>query len=393
MEYASLITSVMVVIVLFFAMRTVRLVLAVLLCLTLGLILTAAFATAAIGHLNVISIAFAVLYIGLGSDFAIHFLLRHREVLDKGIQAKGAVYEAGGVAGGALTACAITNAIGFYAFIPTDYSGVAELGVISGTGMLISLLVTLTIGPAILRYIPKQPETRSDTKISLSKFLQVLFKWHKLTYITILVGVLSAIVLFPQLRFDYNLLNMQDPQGKAVKTFRELLAEVDNSPWHADILSNNRQETDRLVRSLNDLPEVKNVVTIFDFVPTEQEKKLPIIAEMALTAGPIMLSTPSAVNNEKVLMKQREELDKLSITLDQFIAEKPNHPVLISARTLKNSLAILFARLNEKNTTDSSELLHSLDKDLLLTLPISLQRMQTAIEVSTPFNKKGLPTS
>ncbi|MEE9580339.1 MAG: MMPL family transporter, partial [Nitrosomonadaceae bacterium] len=211
MEYAGIITFVMVVMVLFFAMRTIRLVLAVLLCLMLGLILTAAFATAAIGHLNIISIAFAVLYIGLGADFAIHFLLRHREILESGLPVKGAMYKAGGVAGGALTACAITNAIGFYAFIPTDYSGVAELGVISGTGMLISLLVTLTIGPALLRYIPKQPETKSGTKISLSRILEISFKWHKLTYVTIFVGLLAAVALLPQLKFDYNLLNMQDP--------------------------------------------------------------------------------------------------------------------------------------------------------------------------------------
>jgi len=110
-------------------------------------------------------------------------------------------------------ACAITNAIGFYAFIPTDYSGVAELGVISGTGMLISLLVTLTIGPALLRYIPKRPETKSGTKVSLSRVLEISFKWHKLTYVTIFVGLLAAVTLLPQLRFDYNLLNMQDPNG------------------------------------------------------------------------------------------------------------------------------------------------------------------------------------
>ena len=155
MEYAGIITFVLITLVLFFAMRTIRMLLAVIICLILGLIFTAAFATAAIGHLNIISIAFAILYIGLGADFAIHFLLRHREIIERGLSKKDAIYESGSVAGGALTVCALTNAIAFYAFIPTDFSGVAELGVISGTGMLISLLVTLTIGPALLRYIPK----------------------------------------------------------------------------------------------------------------------------------------------------------------------------------------------------------------------------------------------
>src|SRR5690606_37016202 len=99
MEYAGIITFVLVGIVLYFAMRTFQLALAVLLCLTLGLLLTAAFATAAIGQLNVISIAFAVLYIGLGADFAIHFLLRYREVLEGGLLTTDAMYKAGGEAG------------------------------------------------------------------------------------------------------------------------------------------------------------------------------------------------------------------------------------------------------------------------------------------------------
>ena len=147
--------------VLYFAMRTGGLILNVLVCLTMGLILTAAFATAVVGHLNLISIAFAVLYIGLGADFAIHFLLRYREMLESGLPPAEAMHVSGGDAGAALTACTITNAIGFYAFIPTDYRGVAELGIISGTGMIISLLVTLTVGPALLRYLPRRPQPNS----------------------------------------------------------------------------------------------------------------------------------------------------------------------------------------------------------------------------------------
>ena len=97
-------------------MRSGGLILNVLICLTLGLILTAAFATAVVGHLNLISIAFAVLYIGLGADFAIHFLLRYRETVENGAPPPEAMRISGGEAGAALTACTITNAIGFYAY-------------------------------------------------------------------------------------------------------------------------------------------------------------------------------------------------------------------------------------------------------------------------------------
>ena len=95
----------------------------------------------------------------MGADFAIHFLLRYREILESGLPPIKAMQVSGGDAGAALTACTITNAIGFYAFMPTDYKGVAELGIISGTGMIISLLVTLTVGPALLRYLPRRLPT------------------------------------------------------------------------------------------------------------------------------------------------------------------------------------------------------------------------------------------
>ncbi|PXW88320.1 MMPL family protein [Nitrosomonas sp. Nm84] len=169
-----------------------------------GATLTAAFATAVVGHLNVISIAFAVLYIGLGADFAIHFLLRYREVLENRLPPTDAIHISGGDAGAALTACTITNAIGFYAFIPTDYSGVAELGIISGTGMIVSLLVTLTIGPALLRYLPKRKPTKSVAKRSVGKVLEFSLRWHKLTYAAALVATVAALRLLHNLPCQCN---------------------------------------------------------------------------------------------------------------------------------------------------------------------------------------------
>ena len=163
---------------------------------------------------------------------------------------------------------------------------------------------------------------KSNIDTSLSRVLEASFKWQKLIYAAIFIGLLSAVMLFPQLKFDYNLLNMQDRKGEAVKTFKELLSEVDNSPWYVAVLAGNRKEADLLVENLTKLKEVKKVVTILNFVPEEQEMKLPLIEEMAITTGPITISTPSQVNNKQALIKQQKELDKLSVTLDHFIAEK-----------------------------------------------------------------------
>ena len=390
MEFAGVITFVMVAVVLYFAMRTGGLIINVLVCLMMGLLLTAAFATAVVGHLNLISIAFAVLYIGLGADFAIHFLLRYREFLEGGSPPDEAIRISGGDAGAALTACTVTNAIGFYAFMPTDYSGVAELGIISGTGMIISLLVTLTIGPALLRCLPQRKFEKSMPKSSVGKVLEQSLKWHRVIYAATGAAALAALVILPQVRFDYNLLNMQDPRGDAVRAFRELLAEAEDSPWHAIALAKERKEAEYLAQRLAKLPEVSKVVTIQDFVPSEQEEKLLLIEEMALTMGPITISPRPEPPLGDVAARQRHALDALAAALDRFIKTYPAHSATETARKLNASLTNLFARLDTVGTDERAKLLDSVEDDLLVTLPTALQSLRLATE-AVPFGEEDLP--
>ncbi len=394
MEYAGIITFFMVGIVLFFAMRTGGLILNVLICLLMGLILTAAFATVAVGHLNLISIAFAVLYIGLGADFAIHFLLRYREALENGLAPTDAIHISGGDAGAALTACTITNAIGFYAFMPTDYSGVAELGIISGTGMIISLLVTLTIGPALLRYLPQKSARKSTKKSSVGKVLEFSLKWHRLTYALTFLATIAALMLLPQVRFDYNLLNMQDQKGSAVKTFRELLAEPDLSPWHVAVLAGDRSEAEQLARQLAKLPEVEKVATILDFVPSQQEEKLELIREMTLTIGTIAppVQTQPQTSAADNVAKQRKALSTLVDTLERFIAKHPKHSAAETARALQASLTHLLDQLDKTTTDEQHALLRSVENDLLAMLPFALQSLNAATE-ATAFGQEDLPAT
>ena len=393
MEYAGIATFLLVGVVLYFAMRTASMIFNVVICLTLGLIFTAAFATLAVGHLNLISIAFAVLYIGLGADFAIHFLLRYREVLENGLLPDEAMYRAGGDAGSALTACAITNAIGFYAFIPTDYSGVAELGVISGTGMIISLVVTLTIGSALLRYMPGHYAGRSDAGRSVGKVLALSLKWRKSVYAATFVALVIALIVLPRVRFDYNLLNMPDQKGEAVQTFRELLASPEHSPWHLIVLTRSHDETRQIVRGLEQLPEAGKIITMLDFVPAEQEDKLFLIDQMVLTIGPVMPSgQQGAVVARQTPAEQRRVLGELAAVLDRFIADWPGHAMTVSARTLRVALGELLTRLDAAGADEQNKLLQALEQDVMGTLPAALQRLQTAVE-ATAFAEADLPVS
>jgi len=151
---AGIASLVLVAIILILGLRSIRMVLSTLATLIVGLVWTAGFTAAAIGHLNLISVCFAVLFIGLGVDFGIHVCIRYRELLAGGLEHSVALQETARDVGSSIFLCAMTTAIGFFAFVPTDFVGVAELGLISGTGMFISLFCTLTLLPALLSLRP-----------------------------------------------------------------------------------------------------------------------------------------------------------------------------------------------------------------------------------------------
>ena len=132
-ETAAVLALCLVTVILLAGLGSVKLALVTVISLVTGLALTAAFATLTVGELNLISVAFAVLYIGLGVDFAIHYCLRYREHLIDGEERRRALEQTSANIGGSLFLCAISTAIGFFAFIPTAYTGVAELGWISGS--------------------------------------------------------------------------------------------------------------------------------------------------------------------------------------------------------------------------------------------------------------------
>ncbi|NNL64616.1 MAG: MMPL family transporter, partial [Myxococcales bacterium] len=137
-----------------------RLILSIVGTLLVGLVATAAFAAATVGHVNLVSVAFGVLFVGLGVDFGIHLGMRYAEVMREGLPRRLVMSETARSIGGSLVICAATTAVGFYVFLPTDFRAVAELGLISGTGMFISLLVTVCLMPALLRLLSSR--SRAD---------------------------------------------------------------------------------------------------------------------------------------------------------------------------------------------------------------------------------------
>ena len=370
MGISVLVALILVAIILFAGLRSPWMVLAALITLLTGLIYTAGFAALAIGNLNLISVAFAILYIGLGVDFAVHFCLRYREYSEKGNNS--ALRSTATHIGDSLVLCAVTTAIGFYAFVPTDYDGVAELGLISGTGMFISLIITLTLLPALLSLFPikfRTPAGKSAIKKLTDQLVELPVSHAGKIRIIVLLLAVVALFTLPNLKFDHNTLNLQPPENESVQTYLDLLADSDSSPWKGLVLASSPEEAEKLDAQLSQLPVVDKVAWINDFIPADQEIKLGIIEEMDLLLGPFgfHIQLPAPADEERIASMQ--SFNQLSGTLiESGLASQEDKTVYVTLNQFINKLGTLSA-------ANQHQLLRQLEKSLLATFPGRLEAL------------------
>ncbi len=309
---AGVASFVLVGLILWRAQRSRRLIGATLLTLLVGLLWTAGFAALSIGHLNIISVAFAVLFIGLGVDFGIHLTLRYRELRAGETAHAPALAEAARGVGSSIVLCAITTAVGFYAFVPTDFLGVAELGVISGTGMLLSLVGTLVVLPAGLSLGRGPRLPRAD--LATLRLPTWPTRHPRLVCGTAAGLALVSLALVPRLHFDANPLRVRDPAAASVQTFFELLDGGDINPWSIEVLAPDLAAADALAERLDALPSVDRTSTLSTYVPEGQDEKLLVFEDVALflgTADLEPLPAPGLAENEAALRELRVALASL----------------------------------------------------------------------------------
>ncbi len=368
-------------IVLFAGLRSPRLVLACLATLVMGLLWTAGFATVAVGHLNLISVAFAVLYIGLGVDYAIHFGLRYKDFVDQGTPRDEALRESARDVGSSLVICSLTTAVGFYAFVPTVFDGVAELGIIAGTGMFISLVANLTTLPALLALLPLSP-SKPKSLLPDNRFTNALLTLplrRRTTIRSVSVALAVVGLLFiPFATFNYNTLDLQPAGNESVRMFRELLRESHLSPWSLAAMENGREEAEQLAKRLTALPEVSMAVTASSFIPEKQGEKLGVIADMSLVLGP-GLAVSGKVGGTPPDMA-RQALDGLASDLGEYGETASGGETAEEARRLRGHIRDFLDRADAAAQDERQRMYERLEDGLFRTLPGRLESFSLAME-------------
>ena len=292
-------STVLVGILLALAVRTWRLIVPILLTLVLGLLLTTGFAALAVGTLNLVSVAFAVLFVGIAVDFGIQFGVRFRE---EGLHAPGAgtartataIVATARRAGPQVVVAAVASSAGFFAFTPTSFVGVAQLGLIAGSGMVIAFACTLTVLPALIALFRPADGATEAGLAWLARLDGPVARWRRPVLAVFAVLGLAGLALLPRLAFDGDPLNTKDPTTEAVRTLHALIEDPVANPYTLEVLAPSPAAAAALAEQLGRLPLVDSVITANSFVPEDQAAKLPLVADAAMLLGPTLAARPSA---------------------------------------------------------------------------------------------------
>ncbi|HWY60964.1 MAG TPA: MMPL family transporter [Rhizomicrobium sp.] len=264
---------------LWLALRSFKLIFAILVTLVVGLAVTMALGLLAVGVFNIISIAFIALFVGLGVDFGIQFSVRYRSERFHQPDLAKALCHTGRSVGVPLALAALATAVGFFSFLPTEYTGVAELGFVAGIGMIAAFLTSITLLPALLMLLRPGAEGEDVGFESLAPLDAYLTRQRKLVLrIAALAGTV-ALVLTVFLRFDSNPLDLRSPEVESVSTLFDLMKNPETSPNTIDVAAPSQAAADALAAKMAGLPLVAQALTLSSFIPEDQDRKIALIAD------------------------------------------------------------------------------------------------------------------
>ncbi|HEY7689031.1 MAG TPA: hypothetical protein VH835_10070, partial [Dongiaceae bacterium] len=281
-------------------------------------------------------------------------------------------------AGSALLFLAAATATGFLAFVPTEYVGLAELGIIASAGMAIALVVTLTLMPVLLSLRPLQRRPRRILEAAVTA--ESGLRRHAVLVVVVSVAAaIAGIAVLPRLTFDPDTFNLKDPGTESVTTLLDLIGHGDVAAYPIAFIVDDLAKAREIAAKVVADPSVAKVTTIESYVPDDQAEKLSIIGDMALFLEPI-LQAPTVAPPPPAETRQR-----LEATIGKI-------KTMVAGGQLGDGAAVLspFVGTLEKLVAMSDDDLRAADGDLFRFFPLFLDQLERAL-LAQPVTIDSLP--
>jgi uncharacterized protein len=372
-------TVVIVLIILWLALHSAKIIFAVFVNLFVGLSITTAVGLMMVGSLNLLSVAFAVLFIGLGVDFGIQFSVRYRSERFKNDDLAQALASAAERAAVPLSLAAMATAAGFLCFLPTDYKGIAELGKIAGAGMLVAFLTSITTLPALLDLLNPPGENDPVGYAFLAPVDEFLEKHRVVIIVGTLLVAVAGLPLLYFMKFDFNPINLRNKSAESIATFLDLRKDPNTGANAINVMTNSEADAKKIEAKLEKVPEVLRVMSIDSFVPDNQPAKLKLIAQAGKVVGPAL--NPDSVDAAPSDGENVESLKSAVESLRKTAADATSAGA-VAARRLADALS----KLGESNqaTRDKAQ------NVFVTPLRIVLDQLRNTLQAQ-PVSLKNLP--
>jgi hopanoid biosynthesis associated RND transporter like protein HpnN len=372
-------TILVVLFILWLALRSPKIIFAVATTLAVGLAITTAAGLMMVGALNLISIAFAVLFVGLGVDFGIQYSVRYRSERYKHDDLRFALLRAAKRSAVPLSLAAVATAAGFLSFLPTDYKGVSELGVIAGVGMMVAFFASLTVLPALLTLLNPRGEKDAVGYAFLAPVDHFLEKHRVPIIVGTLLLVIGGLPLLYFLHFDFNPLHLRNPKVESIATYLDLRKDPNTGANAINVMAANEAAAKQVEEKLAKLPQVLRVMSLDSFVPDDQPAKLRLIEAGARELNPAINpdqvdAAPSDAENVSALKGAAESLRKT--------AGDQQGPGASAARRLADALS--------KTATADEAMRNKVQAVFIAPLKIMLDQLRSSLQAQ-PVSLDTLP--
>ena len=268
-------------------------------CLVVGLAYTLAFTTLTVGHLNILTVTFVPMLIGLAIDFGVHLITRYEEELRHGKTEEAAMFKAMVFTGQGIVTGTLTTAGAFLAMAFTNFRGIQEMGVICGGGLLLCFVPMMTLLPALLLRGKQNVIDHTTHEDEHRARIEKIWLQRPVLVIAVIVALCALAltqIVRGKVQFDYNLFKLQSPSLASVVFSQKLIDSADKSVLCGAVVASNLDHAILLEQKIKQLPTVAEIEPpldmLNDFHEQAQRKKLGLIRAIKQEVAPLAFQAP-----------------------------------------------------------------------------------------------------